>query len=59
MENMNNQGKTPQQFEDSERFAWYGVVGMTILVILLSLLGGCVATHETSKECCKSKEISK
>ena len=38
MENMNNQGKTPQQYQDSTKFTWYGVVGMTILVILLSLL---------------------
>ena len=59
MENMNNQGKRPEQYRDSAKFAWYGVVGMIILVILVSLLGGCATTHETSKECCKSKEISK
>jgi hypothetical protein len=58
MENMNNQGKRPQQYEDSTRFAWYGVVGMTILVILLSLLGGCATTQETSKDCCKSKKTT-
>ena len=58
MENMNNQGKRPDQYENSAKFAWYGVVGMTILIILLSLLGGCATTHETSKECCKSKKIS-
>jgi len=52
------QGKTPQQYTDSTRFAWYGVVGMTLLVILLTLLGGCATTHETSKKCCKSKTIS-
>jgi len=52
------QGKTPQQYTDSTRFAWYGVVGMTLLVILLSLLGGCATTHDVSKECCKSKTIS-
>jgi hypothetical protein len=55
---MNNQGKRPQQYEDSTRFAWYGVVGMTILVILLSLLGGCATTQETSKDCCKSKKTT-
>ena len=63
MENMNKkspgQGKTPQQYTDSTKFAWYGVVGMTLLVILLTLLGGCATTHDVSKECCKSKEISK
>ena len=52
------QGKTPQQYTDSTRFAWYGVVGMTLLIILLTLLGGCATTQETSKECCKSKKIT-
>ena len=52
------QGKTPQQYTDSTRFAWYGVVGMILLVILLTLLGGCATTHDTSKECCKTKKIS-
>ena len=28
-------------------------------IILLTLLGGCATTHDTSKECCKSKEIPK
>jgi len=32
---MNNQGKRPKQYEDSARFAWYGVVGMIILLILM------------------------
>ena len=55
MENMNNQGKRPQQYEDSARFAWYGVIG--IIVIFLSLtLCGCSTTHETSKKCCESKK---
>jgi hypothetical protein len=42
MESMNKkrkfklgQGKTPQQYTDSTRFAWYGVVGMIILLILM------------------------
>ena len=52
------QGKTPQQYTDSTRFAWYGVVGMTLLVILLTLLGGCATTHDVSKECCKSQKTS-
>ena len=38
MANSNNQGKTPQQYTDSSRFAWYGVVGMIILFIILTLL---------------------
>jgi hypothetical protein len=62
MENMNKkspgQGKTPQQYTDSTKFAWYGVVGMTLLIILLTLFGGCATTHDTSKECCKSEKTS-
>ena len=51
------QGKTPQQYTDSTRFAWYGVVGMTLLVILLSLLGGCATTNEIpQKSCCKTEK---
>ena len=52
------QGKTQKQYEDSARFAWYGVVGMIIILLLTSLLMGCATTHETSKKCCKSKTIS-
>ena len=29
------QGKTPQQYTDSTRFAWYGVVGMIIVLFLM------------------------
>jgi len=48
MANMNKkpgQGKTPQQYTDSTRFAWYGVVGMIILLILASLLSGCTGVY--------------
>ena len=41
MENLNKKqinGKTPQQYRDSSRLAWYGVVGMVIILILTSLL---------------------
>ena len=41
MENSNKnpgQGKTDKQYRDSSRFAWYGVVGMIILLIILTLL---------------------
>ncbi len=53
MENMNNQGKRPEQYEDSTRFAWYGVVGMVIILILVMLLGGCT----TTKKCCDKEHV--
>ena len=58
MENMNNQGKRPQQDENSTKFAGYSILGMIILLIIITLLGGCATTHETSKECCKSEKTS-
>ena len=59
MANMNNfQGKRPDQYINSAKFAGYSIVGMIILLILITLLGGCATTHDTSKECCKSKTIS-
>jgi len=51
MENLNKkqgQGKTPQQYHDSSSFAWYGVLGMVILLILVILLSGCYGTYYIS-----------
>jgi len=57
MENMNNQGKRPQQVRDSEKIAWYGVLGMVIMLILTSLLIGCTTTKELpEKPCCKTEK---
>ena len=54
MANLNKkpgQGKTPQQYRDSSRFAWYGVAGMIILLFLMSLLTGCVVkTHVITED---------
>ena len=59
MENMmKNQGKRPDQYENSTKFAGYSIIGMIVLLIIITLLGGCATTHDTSKECCKSKTIS-
>ena len=55
---MNNQGKRPDQYTNSTKFAGYSIVGMIVLLILITLLGGCATTHETSKECCKSEKTS-
>ena len=57
MENMmNNQGNGPSQYENSAKFAGYSIIGMIILLIIITLLGGCATTQETPKECCKSEK---
>jgi len=59
MENMmNNQGKTDKQYKDSAKSVGYSIIGMVVLIIFLTLFGGCATTHDTSKECCKSKKTS-
>ena len=55
MANMNNQGKRSDQYSNSAKFAWYGVVGMITLLVLLTLLGGCSTTKKVD-ECCKSQK---
>ena len=57
MASMNNQGKRPDQYSNSAKFAWYGVVGMITLLILMTLLGGCSTTKKVD-ECCQSKKTS-
>ena len=56
MENMNNQGKRPDQYSNSAKFAWYGVVGMIALLIVLTLFGGCSTTKEADS-CCSPKTV--
>ena len=56
MENMNNQGKRPEQYKNSAKFAGYSIVGMIILLVIITLLGGCSTTQNTPKDCCKSTE---
>ena len=57
MENLNNQGKRPDQYSNSAKFAWYSVVGMITLLIVLTLLGGCATTEKTpDKPCCKTEK---
>ena len=55
---MNNQGKTDKQYKDSAKSVGYSIIGMVVLIIFLTLFGGCATTHDTSKECCKSKKTS-
>ena len=48
MANLNKkpgQGKTPQQYRDSSKLAWYSVVGMIILLILMSLMSSCTGVY--------------
>jgi len=52
MENMNNQGKTDKQYEDSTRAVGYSIMGMIILMIFATLSTGCT----TTKECCKNSD---
>ena len=56
MENMNNQRKGPDQYGNSAKFAWYGVVGMITLLILMTLFGGC-STTKKADSCCSSKIV--
>ena len=53
MENMNNQGKTPQQYEDSMRFFSRAILGIIILMIVMVLFGGCT----TTKKCCDKEHV--
>jgi hypothetical protein len=50
------QGKTQKQYEDSAKIAWYGVVGMAILIVILTLFSNC-ATTKVDKCCKNSDEI--
>jgi hypothetical protein len=58
MENLNNQGKRPDQYENSTKFAGYSIMGMIILLIIMTLLGGCASTKdiESDKPCCKTEK---
>ena len=57
MENMNNQGKRQDQYENSAKFAGYSIIGMIVLLIIITLLGGCATTNETPKKpCCKTEK---
>jgi len=44
MENMNNQGKTPQQYKDSSSFVSSSIIGILILTLIM-LLSSCYGTY--------------
>ena len=54
MENMNNQGKTDKQLEDSTKFAGYSILGMIIVIVIATLFSSCATTKKTD-DCCKNK----
>jgi len=54
MENLNNQGRSPEKYENSAKAAWYAIVGMIVLLIALTLFGGCSTTKKVD-ECCSQK----
>jgi hypothetical protein len=72
MANMNNQGKRKDQYENSAKFAWYAIVGMVTLLVLTTLLSGCVTTkkaehpkvlketqlNDTVDKCCSTPKTS-
>ena len=59
MENSNNfQGKSPEQYSNSAKFAAYGIAFMIVTLILVTLLGGCATKHETTGKCCGTEKIS-
>jgi len=53
MENMNNQGKTDKQLEDSTKFAGYSILGMIILIVIATLFSSC----STTKKCCDKEHV--
>ena len=56
MANLNNQGKGPEKYENSAKVAWYAIIGMIGLLVILTLLGGCSTTKKVD-ECCSSKTV--
>ena len=56
MANLNNQGKSPEKYENSAKAAWYAIIGMIGLLVILTLLGGC-STTEKVDSCCSSKIV--
>ena len=54
MANLNNQGRSPEKYENSAKAAWYAIVSMIVLLIALTLFGGCSTTKKVD-ECCSQK----
>ncbi len=58
MENSNNfQGKNEEQYKNSAKFAGYSIAFMIVILILMTLLGGCAIKKKTQDDCCKTHAI--
>ena len=57
MANLNNQGKSPEKYENSAKATWYAIVGMIVLLVAMTLFGGCSTTKKVD-ECCKTEKTS-
>ena len=56
MANLNNQGKDRQNYENSAKVVWYAIIGLTALLVLMTLFGGCSTTKKVD-DCCSSKIV--
>jgi len=56
MENMNNQGKTPQQYKDTSSFVLSSIIGILILTLLMLLTSCEVTYHLTDAEYSDARE---
>lgn len=51
------QGKSKEKYESSAKAAWYAIVGMIVLLVAMTLFGGCSTTKKVD-ECCKTEKTS-
>ena len=48
---------TNRQYKDSARFVSISILGIIILMIIMTLFGGCTTTKDTPKKpCCKTEK---
>tara|TARA_R110002020_G_scaffold2117_3_gene9648 strand:+ start:19083 stop:19262 length:180 start_codon:yes stop_codon:yes gene_type:complete len=49
------QGRSKKQYENNAKIAWYSVIGMIVLLIIITLFGGCATTKTSQDKCCDEK----
>ena len=57
MENMNKQGKTPQQCKDSMTLFMYAALGLFTLMLIMSIFNGCATKTHVITEMDGDREI--